>query len=95
MFLPQFPTALLVVCVWGGGVVGVVACIVNLLPLCKYEKIRTIEKTGYSHDPDTSASYCPFFFLKLGRRGVNFLDANLIRVAPECRNPGGACLSVS
>jgi hypothetical protein len=37
--------------------------------------------------------YCPFFLLKKGEIGVIFLDANLIRVAPESRDTGGhACL---
>jgi hypothetical protein len=73
----------------------VVAYVVNLLPLCKYKKIRMNEKIGYSRNPDTSASYCPFFLLKIGKTGANVLDANLIRVAPECHDTGGACLSVS
>jgi hypothetical protein len=73
----------------------VVACVVNLLPLGKYEKIRMDEKTGYSRDPDTTASYCPFFLLKIGEICANFLDANLIRVAPECHGTGRACLYVS
>jgi hypothetical protein len=60
----------------------VIACVVNLLPLCKYEKIRMNEKTGYSRDPDTTASYCFFFLWKIGKSGANFLDANLIRVSP-------------
>jgi hypothetical protein len=62
----------------------VVACVVNLLPLCKYEKIRLNEK-----------SYCPFFLLKIGKICANYLDANLIQIAPECRDTCGACLSVS
>jgi cytochrome c-type biogenesis protein CcmH/NrfG len=37
--------------------VAVVACVVNLLLLCKYKKVRMNEKPGYSHDPDTTASY--------------------------------------
>jgi hypothetical protein len=72
----------------------VIACVVNLLPLCKYEKIRTNEKAGYPRDPDTIASYCPLFFLKIGNR-CKFLDANLIRVASKCRDTGGSCLFVS
>jgi hypothetical protein len=63
--------------------------------LCKYEKIQVNEKIGYSRDPDTSASYCPFFLLKIGKTGANFLDANLIQVAPECHDIGGAYLSIS
>jgi hypothetical protein len=35
----------------------VVACVVNLLLLCKYETIRMNEKIGYSRDPDATASY--------------------------------------
>jgi hypothetical protein len=50
-------------------------------------------KTGYSCDPNTAASYYPFFLLKRRKIGANFLDANLIRVAPECHDIGGlACL---
>jgi hypothetical protein len=59
----------------------VVACVVNLLPLCKYKKkIRMNEKSSYSRKLDTTASYCPFFLLKIGKAGASFLDANLIRV---------------
>jgi hypothetical protein len=48
---------------------------------------------GYSCDPDTATSYCPFFLLKKWKTGANFLDTNLIRVAPECHDTGGlACL---
>jgi hypothetical protein len=43
-------------------------------------------KTGYSQDPYTTASYCPFFLLKKGKTCVNFLDAKLIRVAPKCHD---------
>jgi hypothetical protein len=46
-------------------------------------------KTGYSCDPNTTTSYCPFFLLKRRKVGANFLDANLIWVAPECRDIGG------
>jgi hypothetical protein len=51
-------------------------------------------RTGYSCDPDTTASYCPFFLLKeKGKHVQNFLDVNLIRVAPECHDTCGlACL---
>jgi hypothetical protein len=35
----------------------VVACVVNLLLSCKYEKIWMNEKIDYSRDPDTTASY--------------------------------------
>jgi hypothetical protein len=45
-------------------------------------------KIGYRRDPDTTASYCPFLLLKKGKTGAIFLDANLIRVALECRNTG-------
>jgi hypothetical protein len=40
-------------------------------------------KIGYSCDPNTTASYCPFFLLKRRKIGANFLDANLIQVAPS------------
>jgi hypothetical protein len=46
-------------------------------------------KTGYSYDPNTTASYCPFFLLERWKIGANFLDANLIQVAPECCDTGG------
>jgi hypothetical protein len=46
-------------------------------------------KIIYSRNPDTTASYCPFSLLKKGKMGTNFLDANLIQVAPECRDIGG------
>jgi hypothetical protein len=49
-------------------------------------------KIGYSCDPNTTAttaSYCPFFLLKRRKTGANFLDANLIRVALECRDTDG------
>jgi hypothetical protein len=47
-------------------------------------------RIGYSCDPDTTASNCPFFPLKeKGRQVQMFLDANQIRVAPECRDAGG------
>jgi hypothetical protein len=46
-------------------------------------------KIGYSCDPDTPASYCPFFLLKKGKTSAIFLDANLICVAPECRDTSG------
>jgi hypothetical protein len=47
-------------------------------------------RTGYLCDPDTTASYCLFFLLKEKRRQVQkFLDANLIRVAHECRHADG------
>jgi hypothetical protein len=48
-------------------------------------------RRGYSCDPDTIASYCPFFLLKeKGKLVQNFLlDANLILVAPKYRNAGG------
>jgi hypothetical protein len=50
-------------------------------------------KIHYSHDPDVTFSYCPFFLSKKGKISANFLDANLIQVAPECRDIGGlACL---
>jgi hypothetical protein len=40
-------------------------------------------------DPYTTASYCPFFLLKeKGKHAQIFFDANLIRVAPECRDAG-------
>jgi CRISPR/Cas system-associated endonuclease Cas3-HD len=45
-------------------------------------------KTGYSYDPHTTASYCSFFLLKKGKQVQIFLDANLIRVAPECHDTG-------
>jgi hypothetical protein len=73
----------------------VVACVVNLLPLGKYEKIWMNEKIGYSRDPDTTASYCPFFLLKIGKTCAKFIDANLIWVTPECHGTGRACLYVS
>jgi hypothetical protein len=43
-------------------------------------------KTDYSHDPDTTVSYCPFFPLKKGKLGAHFLDANLIQVVPKRRD---------
>jgi hypothetical protein len=46
-------------------------------------------KTGYSCSPHTTASYCPLFLLKKGKTGAIFLDANLIQVAPKCRDTGG------
>jgi hypothetical protein len=48
-------------------------------------------RIGYSCDPDTIASYCPFFLSKeKGKQVQNFLlDANLFRVALECRDAGG------
>jgi hypothetical protein len=50
-------------------------------------------KIDYSRDRDTIVSYRPFFLLKKGRIVANFLDANLIRVTPECRDTGRlACL---
>jgi hypothetical protein len=51
-------------------------------------------RTSYSPDLDTTTSYCPFFLLKeKGRQVQKILDANLIRVAPECRDAGEvACL---
>jgi hypothetical protein len=52
-------------------------------------------KKGYLHDPETIASYCPFFLLKIGKTSANFLDAKLIWVAPEYHDTGGACLSIS
>jgi CRISPR/Cas system-associated endonuclease Cas3-HD len=45
-------------------------------------------KTGYSYDPHTTVSYCSFFLLKKGKQVQIFLDANLIRVAPECHDTG-------
>jgi hypothetical protein len=50
----------------------VVACGVNLLPLCKYKKIWMNEKTGYSRDTDTYVSYYHFFLLKIGKTYANF-----------------------
>jgi hypothetical protein len=50
-------------------------------------------KTGYSHDPDTTASYCPFVLLKKRKTGAKVLDDNLIWVASDYRDTGGlACL---
>jgi hypothetical protein len=49
----------------------VIAYVVNLLPLCKYEKIRTDEEAGYLCDPDTIASYCPHFLLRIRKIGAN------------------------
>jgi hypothetical protein len=51
-------------------------------------------KIGYLCDLDTTISDCPFFLLK--QRGkqvqISWMDANLIRVAPECRDTSGiAC----
>jgi hypothetical protein len=46
-------------------------------------------KTGYSCDPDTTTSYCPLFFFEKGKIGAFFLIANIIQVAPECRDIGG------
>jgi hypothetical protein len=43
--------------------------------------------TCYSYNSDTTTSYCPFFLLKKGKTSVNFLDANLIQVNPECGPP--------
>jgi hypothetical protein len=42
-------------------------------------------KTGYLCDADTIASNCPLF-LKRRKIGVELAHANLIRVAPECRD---------
>jgi hypothetical protein len=44
-------------------------------------------KTGYSCDPNTTASYHLFFLLK--EIGAQFLGANLIWVVLECRDTGG------
>jgi hypothetical protein len=55
-----------------------VASIINLLLLCNYKKNPDESKTGYSRDPDTTAFYCPFFLLKIGKICAHFLDANLI-----------------
>jgi hypothetical protein len=53
-----------------------------------YERSGSM-KIGYSCDPDTTTSYCPFNLLKKrGKIGASFLDANFIRVAPECRDRG-------
>jgi hypothetical protein len=51
-------------------------------------------RNDYSRDLDTTASYCPFFLLKeKGKQVQKNLDANLIRVAPECHDTCGlACL---
>jgi hypothetical protein len=51
-------------------------------------------RTCYSCDPDTTTRYCPLFLLKEKEKQVQiFLDANLIWVAPECRNACGlSCL---
>jgi hypothetical protein len=46
-------------------------------------------KIAYSCNPDTTASYFPSFFSKYGKIGTNFLDGNLIWVAPECHDTGG------
>jgi hypothetical protein len=46
-------------------------------------------KTGYLCNPDTTASYCPFFLLIKGKTGANFLDTNLIQEAPECHDTRG------
>jgi hypothetical protein len=47
-------------------------------------------RIGYSYNPDTTASYCPFFLLKeKGRQVQKFFDANLIWVAPECHDASG------
>jgi hypothetical protein len=44
----------------------------------------------YSCDIDTMASYYPFFLLEeKGKQVQNFLDANLIWVAPKCHDTGG------
>jgi hypothetical protein len=77
------------------GVVAAVACIVNLLPLCQYEKIRVNEKIGYSCDLDTITFYFAFSVLKIGKIGPICLDTKLIQVAPRCHDTGGACLSIS
>jgi hypothetical protein len=66
----------------------VVACVVDPFLLCKYKGSGSM-RIGYSCDPDTIAFYCPFFLLKeKGKQVQNFLDANLIQVAPECRDTG-------
>jgi hypothetical protein len=52
-------------------------------------------KIGYSRDLNTSASSRPIFLAKEEGKPVQryFLDANLIRVAPKCRDTAGpACL---
>jgi hypothetical protein len=51
-------------------------------------------RIGYSCDPDTTASYCPFFLLnEKGKHVQKILDANLIWVAFECRDTSRfACL---
>jgi hypothetical protein len=46
-------------------------------------------KTGSSCNLDTTVSYCPFFLLKKGKTEANFLDVNLIRIAPECTIQAG------
>jgi hypothetical protein len=48
-------------------------------------------KMDYSCDPDTTISYCLFFLLKNRRKQVQifWMDASLIRVAPECCDTGG------
>jgi hypothetical protein len=40
-------------------------------------------------------SYCPFFLLEKRRKWVqiSWIDANLIRVAPKCRDMGGLAYS--
>jgi hypothetical protein len=43
-------------------------------------------KLGYSCNPNTSATYCPFFLLKKEKIGANFLDG--------CQPSPGNCLSI-
>jgi hypothetical protein len=54
-------------------------------------------KIGYSYDPDTTISYSPVFHFERKEEKpvqISWMDASLIRVAPECHNTGGACLPV-
>jgi hypothetical protein len=66
----------------------VVVCIANLLS-CKYKRLGQM-KIGYSYDPDTTVSYCPFFLFAKRRKRVqiSWMDASLIRVAPEYHDTG-------
>jgi hypothetical protein len=51
-------------------------------------------RTCHLCDLDTTASYCPFILLKeKGKHVQFFLDANLIRIALECRDTSGLACS--
>jgi hypothetical protein len=55
-------------------------------------------KIGYSCTPDITIPYCCFFLLERKEKKqvqISWMYTSLIRVAPECRDIGGACLPVS